>query len=120
MDPADVIEYCLSKPGVHESYPFGPDTLVLKVCDKIFALFSLDRDSLRVNLKCDPSWAEELREEWTEIIPGYHMNKKHWNTVDLEGSLPSHLVKKMADHSYERVVASLPASLRQNLQNLTP
>lgn len=119
MDAADVIEYCLAKPAVTESYPFGPNTLVLKVCDKIFALFSLDSDTLRVNLKCDPRWAEELREEWPEIIPGYHMNKKHWNTVDLEGSLPHHLIKKMADHSYQLVVASLPAILRQSLQKST-
>lgn len=117
MEAADVIEYCLQKYGVTESFPFGPETLVCKVSDKIFAIFSLDGDTLRVNLKCDPTWALELREEWPEISPGYHMNKKHWNTIDLEGSLPSSLIIKMVDHSYDRIVAGLPATTRSSFLN---
>lgn len=117
MDAADVIEYCLNKPGATDSYPFGPDTLVCKVYDKIFALFALDGETLRVNLKCDPIWALELREVWPEITPGYHMNKKHWNTINLEGALPSSLTKKMVDHSYNLIIAGLPASVRASFLN---
>ncbi len=117
MDAADLIEYCLSKTGVAETYPFGPDTLVLKVGGKIFALFSLDSETLRVNLKCDPDWAIRLRDEWDEIQPGYHMNKKHWNTIHLEGRLPLQLIREMADHSYQLIVQSLPASIRQQINS---
>jgi predicted DNA-binding protein (MmcQ/YjbR family) len=95
-------DYCLSKKDVTESFPFGEDTLVFKVNEKIFALANLDGD-LSVNLKCDPSIAIELRERYASVIPGYHMNKKHWNTVLLDGSIPDKEVFAWIDHSYNQV-----------------
>jgi len=120
MDATDLIEYCLSKTGVTETHPFGPDTLVLKVGGKIFALFSLDSETLRVNLKCDPDWAIRLRDEWDEVQPGYHMNKQHWNTIHLEGKLPLQLIRQMADHSYQLILESLPAKIKQQLIMTNP
>ncbi|MBK9566433.1 MAG: MmcQ/YjbR family DNA-binding protein [Saprospiraceae bacterium] len=108
MDIVQFTEFCLSKPGVSESFPFGGDTLVFKVSGKIFALTGIDTIPFRVNLKCDPAWALELREEYEDIIPGYHMNKKHWNTVTMEGGLEISLIKKLIDHSYHLVARSLP------------
>jgi predicted DNA-binding protein (MmcQ/YjbR family) len=96
-------EYCLSKPGAEEDLPFGPDTLVFKVAGKIFLLASLDRESLQFNVKCDPEKAIELREEFSCVIPGYHMNKKHWNTILVDGSVPLKKIKEWIDHSYELV-----------------
>jgi len=96
-------EYCLSKPGVEEGLPFGPDTLVFKVSGKIFLLASLDRESLQFNVKCDPEKAIELREEFSCVIPGYHMNKKHWNTILVDGSVPLKKIKEWIDHSYKLV-----------------
>jgi predicted DNA-binding protein (MmcQ/YjbR family) len=96
-------EYCLSKPGVEESLPFGPDTLVFKVTGKIFLLASLDSERLQFNVKCDPEKAIELREEFSCVIPGYHMNKKHWNTILVDGSVPAKKIKEWIDHSYELV-----------------
>ena len=95
--------YCILKINVTESFPFGDDTLVFKVNGKIFALANLDGD-LTVNLKCDPSLAVELRERYTSVIPGYHMNKKHWNTVLLNGSIPDKEVYAWIDHSYNQVL----------------
>jgi len=95
--------YCILKKNVTESFPFGDDTLVFKVNGKIFALANLDGD-LTVNLKCDPSLAVELRERYTSVIPGYHMNKKHWNTVLLNGSIPDKEVYAWIDHSYNQVL----------------
>ncbi len=97
--------YCLKKPGVEETLPFGEETLVFKVLGKIFALTGLARDEFRVNLKCDPERAIELREQYPEdILPGYHMNKKHWNTVFFESNLPNALLRELIDHSYDLVV----------------
>lgn len=96
-------EYCLSKPGVEECLPFGPDTLVFKVVGKIFLLASLDREQLQFNVKCDPEKAIELREEFSSVVPGYHMNKKHWNTVLVDGSVPGKKIKDWIDHSYDLV-----------------
>lgn len=107
--------YCLEKLSVTEEFPFGPETLVYKVAGKVFALTGLDEINFKVNLKCDPDYAEELRESHDEVKPGFHMNKKHWNTVDFEGSLPEELLRKLIDHSYELVVKSLPKSKRENL-----
>lgn len=107
--------YCISKKSVTEEFPFGPETLVLKVEGKIFALTGLDSPVFQVNLKCDPEYAEELREDYTEVQPGYHMNKKHWNTVNFEGTIPEELLQKLIDHSYELVVKSLPKSKRDKL-----
>ena len=112
MDLPEVISHCLSKPGAEETTPFGPDTLVYKVGGKMFALTSPDEFPARVNLKCDPERALALRDEYEAIIPGCHMNKRHWNTLVLDGSLPSKLVRELIDHSYELVVASLPKGKR--------
>jgi predicted DNA-binding protein (MmcQ/YjbR family) len=95
-------EYCISKKGVTESFPFGDDTLVFKANEKIFALVNLNGE-LSINLKCDPSLAIELRERYSSVIAGYHMNKKHWNTIFLDGSVPDKEILKWIDHSYELV-----------------
>ena len=101
-------EYCLQKKAVTESFPFDETTLVYKVAGKMFALTSLDNTVLTVNLKCDPDWAIELRESYPQITPGFHMNKKHWNTVHLTEGFPLTLFIELITHSYQLVVASLP------------
>lgn len=108
-------EYCLSKPATSEDFPFGPENLVLRVGGKIFAITDLERDAFQVNLKCDPDYAIELREQYPEVMPGYHMNKRHWNTVDFEGSLDDQLLRHLIDHSWEQVVKSLKKSDRAAL-----
>jgi predicted DNA-binding protein (MmcQ/YjbR family) len=108
MDLAQFREYCLSKADATESTPFGPDVLVFKVSGKMFALATLDEVPTTVNLKCDPDLALELRDRYEQVRPGYHMNKKHWNTVEIEGGIPDAEVRKMIDHSYELVSKSLP------------
>lgn len=113
MNIEEFAEYCLAKPGVEECFPFGPENLVLKVYGKIFTIADLEQVPLKANLKCDPEWALELRDEYEDIQPGYHMNKKHWNTVTLEGSLENKLIRRLIDHSYDLVVASVPAKLRK-------
>jgi predicted DNA-binding protein (MmcQ/YjbR family) len=112
MDLAQFREYCLSKPHATEGTPFGPDVLVFKVGGKMFALAALDEVPTTVNLKCDPDWALELRDRYEQVRPGYHMNKKHWNTVEIEGSIPDVELRKMIDHSYELVIKSLPKAAR--------
>jgi predicted DNA-binding protein (MmcQ/YjbR family) len=112
------VEYCLSKKGVTESFPFGGDTLVFKVMNKIFALSGIDTVPFKANLKCDPDWAVELREAHEDILPGYHMNKQHWNTVNMEEQLDESLIRKMIDHSYDLVVKSLPKKDREILDQL--
>jgi len=99
MDVVTLRDYCISKDGATESFPFGEDTLVFKVNDKIFALVNLDGD-LSINLKCDPAFAIELRERYPDVRAGYHMNKKHWNTVMLNGSVPDKEIFSWIDHSY--------------------
>ncbi|MFN8244529.1 MAG: MmcQ/YjbR family DNA-binding protein [Ferruginibacter sp.] len=104
MNPESIREYALSKEGAEESFPFGEETLVFKVNGKIFLLLSLDETPSRFNAKCDPDKVPELREEYPDhILPGYHMNKKHWNTIVLDGQLPPRLVKKIIDDSYDLV-----------------
>jgi predicted DNA-binding protein (MmcQ/YjbR family) len=110
MDLAQFREYCLSKSRGTESTPFGPEVLVFKVSGKMFALAALDEVPIRVNLKCDPDLALELRDRYEQVTPGYHMNKKHWNTVEIEGGVPDTELRKMIDHSYDLVVKSLPKS----------
>jgi predicted DNA-binding protein (MmcQ/YjbR family) len=100
-----LLDYALSKSEVEESLPFGPDVLVLKTNGKMFLLIPLDTDPLRFNAKCDPERAEQLREEYVGIRPGYHMNKKLWNTILLDGSVPWVLVRELIDHSYELIRA---------------
>jgi len=115
MDVEAIRAYCLTKKGLEEGFPFGDTTLVIKVGGKIFVLMNLDGDP-SMNLKCDPDRAIDLREENPAIIPGYHMNKKHWNTVVLDGSLPKRLILEMIDHSYELVFQSLPLKLRLEIE----
>ncbi len=112
MNLEEFRDYCLSKQYVSEEFPFGPETLVYKVKGKIFAITGLDDPGFKVNLKCEPIRAEELRETHSEIIPGFHMSKKHWNTVDFEGNLSKKLLKELIDHSYGLVVKSLPVKER--------
>jgi len=103
MDIVALREYCISKKEATESFPFGEDTLVFKAAGKIFALVNLDGD-LNINLKCDPALALELRERHSSVIPGYHMNKKHWNTVMLDGSVPDKDIFSWIDHSYNLII----------------
>ncbi len=107
-------EYCLSKKGATESMPFGPDTLVFKVLDKIFALTGLD-ESFNFNLKCDPELAIDLRERYTCVQPGYHMNKKMWNTIYVDGSVSDDLLCEWIDHSYNEVVKKMNRKQQQEL-----
>lgn len=115
MDRDTLTAYLLEKPGAAEEYPFGEEAAVFKVARKMFALCMLPADPLRVNLKCDPEWAEVLRDRYEAIIPGYHMNKRHWNTVILDGSVPDEELLDLVDHSYELVVAKLPKRTRAEL-----
>ncbi|HRO39119.1 MAG TPA: MmcQ/YjbR family DNA-binding protein [Flavobacteriales bacterium] len=108
-------QLCLRKPGATEETPFGPETLVFKVGGKIFALADIDLFN-GVNLKCDPERAVELREEHGGITPGYHMNKRHWNTVSTDGSVKDVLIEELLAHSYALVVASLPKKVQASLQ----
>ena len=115
MDAAAFREYCLRKNSVTEETPFGPDNLVFKVAGKMFALLALDEVPAAANLKCDPDRALELRDRFEQGRPGYHMNKKHWNTVELGTGIPETEVRQMIDHSYELVVRSLPRKTRERL-----
>ena len=117
MDIEKIREYCLSKPGTTESLPFGDTTLVFKVMNKIYCLLSID-SPFSMNLKCDPENAIELREEFEEVLPGYHMNKKHWNTINLEGRLKPKLIEKWIDASYDLVVNRLTKKVKQQLIEL--
>jgi predicted DNA-binding protein (MmcQ/YjbR family) len=107
MNIESIREYCLSKKEVTESFPFDETTLVFKVFDKMFALMDIDGD-LSINLKCHLEKAQELRENYTAVLPGYHMNKKYWNTVIIDGSVSDTLIKEWIDHSYDEVVKKLP------------
>jgi predicted DNA-binding protein (MmcQ/YjbR family) len=107
MDLAKFREYCLKKPGASEGTPFGSDVLVFKVGGKIFAIAPLNEVPARANLKCDPDLALELRDRYEQVRPGYHMNKKHWNTIDIEGGIPDAEIRKMIDHSYDLVSKKL-------------
>ena len=115
MDLESLRNYCLSKKSASEDMPFGEDTLVFRVLGKIFTLTSLDTEGCRVNLKCNPDYAIELREKFEDIQPGYHMNKKHWNTVNCENGLDSALIKSLIDHSYELIVQSMTKAQRDLL-----
>jgi len=117
MDIDVLREYCLAKPGASEDFPFDSDTLVFRVKSKMFALTNLERFPLAVNLKCDPDRAVELRAQYESIEPGYHMNKKHWNTAVLNGELSSRLVRELIEHSYELVVAGLTRKDRMGLDS---
>ena len=112
-----VMNYCLAKKGAVKEYPFGPETTVIKVADKMFALlFEGNGENRRLNLKCDPIIAENLREQHEAVKPGYHMNKKHWNTVVLTGSLGEEEISMLIDHSYDLVFKSLTRAEKEPIQ----
>lgn len=115
MNIEEFRDYCLEKLHVTEEFPFGPETLVFKVAGKIFALTGLDSPEFTVNLKCSPDYALEIRDLYPEVRPGYHMNKKHWNTVNFEGKLDEKMLIYLIDHSYNLVIKSLPKSKRAEL-----
>ena len=112
MQAAELRDHLLSFLNSEETFPFGTDTSVFKVSGKMFALSRLAADDLRVSLKCEPALAEQLRRSHPEVIPGYHLNKRHWNTVILSGSLPRQLIEDMIEDSYDLVVERLPRSRR--------
>lgn len=112
MDADELKAACLDLTGAQETFPFGPETSVFKVGDKMFALSALDAAPLSVSLKCEPELAVRLREQYPEITGGWHLNKRHWNTVRLDGPLPDRLVLDMIEDSYDLVVASLPREQR--------
>ena len=115
MNPAELRDHCISFPGAEETFPFGPATSVFKVSGKMFALSQLGADSLRVSLKCEPQLAEALRGAHTAVLPGYHLNKRHWNTVVIDGSLPAQMITNMIEDSYDLVVSQLPVSRQRGL-----
>jgi predicted DNA-binding protein (MmcQ/YjbR family) len=117
LNVEELRDYCLQKPGTTEGLPFGEETLVFKVAEKIFLLIGLTEGN-RFNVKCDPELAIELREQYPEVIPGYHMNKKLWNTVYMDGLLTRKQLCDMIDHSYEQVVKSLSKKLQANLAGI--
>ena len=111
--------YCLAKKGATESFPFDEHTLVFKVMNKMFAITGLEHNPARANLKCDPEWSASLREEYDGLIrPGWHMNKHHWNAVELEMNIPGDLLRQLIDHSYELIVKSLTKKLQEELRQL--
>lgn len=114
MNIEELRDYCLQKPGVTEGFPFGGDTLVFKIGGKLFLLAGLS-DGNHFNAKCDPELAVELRERYSEVKPGYHMNKAHWNTVDMDGSLTMKQLYEMIDHSYQLVFNSLPKNTQSEI-----
>nr|WP_315166734.1 MmcQ/YjbR family DNA-binding protein [uncultured Flavobacterium sp.] len=121
MNLENYYEYCLSKKGVTEHFPFDEDTLVFKVGGKMFALSSLtqwEKGEPSINLKCDPDRAQELRAEYSDIRPGFHMSKVHWNTITANGELSTAMVKELIDHSYDLVFKSLTKKLQTEIQEL--
>lgn len=119
MDGARLKAYCLAKQGVTSGYPFGEGALVFKVMNKMFMIMPDDLPKgavLSLTLKCDPVWAEVLRQTYSAVKPGYHTNKRHWNTVTLDGSVPDDEVLEMIDHSYDQVVRGLSKAEREKLK----
>ena len=116
MTAAKLRSCCLDKKGAVEEFPFGPDVSVFKVRGKVFALSHLGARPLSVSLKCDPDVAETLRRNYRAVRPGYHLNKRHWNTITIDGSLPSSQIVALIDDSYDLVVAGLPAAVRTALR----
>ena len=117
MTRDDVLDLCTGLAGAVEDYPFGDDVAVFKVGGRMFALVMLDGSPGTVNLKCDPDLALELRARYEAVRPGYHQNKRHWNTVELDGSVEDDELRAMIDHSYELVVAGLPRAVRLDLES---
>ena len=117
MNIEELRDYCLSKKGVTESFPFDEEVLVFKVMNKMFLLTNINKD-LSMNVKCDPEKAIELREQYNSVLPGWHMNKKHWNTVDIDGRISDQVLKEWVDHSYDLIVASLTKKLQNELLSI--
>ena len=115
MDVEFIRDYCLKLKGVEESFPFDENTLVFKVGGKMFLLLALDSNPISINVKCEPNYAVELREKYHFVEPGYHMNKKHWNTIVVDGSIKDAQLREWIDHSYDLVVQALPRKLREQL-----
>lgn len=115
MDLQRLCAHCLAKPGATDGYPFGPGALVMKVGGKMFALIGDDADPLTISLKCEPALAVALREAYPAVEAGYHLNKRHWNTVTVDGTLPDDEVLGWVDDSYDLVVDGLPRRVRQAL-----
>jgi predicted DNA-binding protein (MmcQ/YjbR family) len=115
MDAPGLRRWCLGHPGAIEDFPFGPEHSVFKVAGKMFALSALDRAPLEVSVKCEPELAVQLRNTYPAIRPGYHLNKRHWNTITLDGSLPDQLVRDLVEDSYDLVVSALPRRMREQL-----
>ena len=118
MNIEELRNYCIAKPGSTEEFPFDESTLVFKVMGKMFALTGLNKEYCAVNLKCDPDKAIELRETYPEITAGFHMSKKHWNTVQCEEDLNENLIRELIDHSYELVVSKLTKKIKLELIDL--
>lgn len=116
MNIEQIREHCLKKKEVSEEFPFDEETLVFKVKGKIFLLASLESIPLQINLKCDPEKAVELREQYEEIQPGYHMNKKHWNTIIIDGTIPNRMLFEWINDSYNLVSAGLKKSVPKKLK----
>jgi predicted DNA-binding protein (MmcQ/YjbR family) len=114
MNIEELRDHCLQLRGVTEDFPFGEDTLVFRVAGKIFLLIGLTEGN-RFNVKCDPELAAELRERYNEVKPGYHMNKKHWNTVYMDGHLTNKQLCEMIDHSYDLILKSLPKKMQEEI-----
>ena len=112
MTAAALRRFCLAQPSAEETFPFGPETSVFKVGGKMFAASALDGEPLQLSVKCEPDLAVQLRAAHPAIVPGYHLNKRHWNTITLDGSLPDQMVTDLLGDSYDLVVASLPKSRR--------
>jgi predicted DNA-binding protein (MmcQ/YjbR family) len=115
MRPSELQGWCLAHGGAIEEFPFGPEHSVFKVGGKMFALSALHRTPLEVSLKCEPELAVQLRADYSAIRPGYHLNKRHWNTITLDGSLPDQLVRDLIEDSYDLVVSGLPKRAREQL-----
>jgi predicted DNA-binding protein (MmcQ/YjbR family) len=115
MDAAELRAWCLQQPGAVEDFPFGPEHSVFKVAGKMFALSALERAPLEVSVKCEPELAVGLRGGYSAIRPGYHLNKRHWNTLTLDASLPDQLVRDLVEDSYDLVVSALPKRVREGL-----
>jgi predicted DNA-binding protein (MmcQ/YjbR family) len=116
MDAAELRRWCLAQPGAVEDFPFGPEHSVFKVGGKMFALTTIDRRPLEVSVKCEPELAVELRASYGAIRPGYHLNKRHWNTITLDGSLADQLVRDLIQDSYDLVADALPKRTRKQLE----
>ncbi len=115
MNVEEIREYCITKKAVTESFPFGENTLVFKVAGKVFLLLAINDNPIQFNVKCEPEKAIELREKYVCVIPGYHMNKAHWNTIICDGSVSKKIVFGWMENSYNLIVMSLPKKLREEI-----